>query len=241
MNETARHRPTAEAPLVSVIIPTFNRAHLLPQALESAFAQNYRPIEVIVVDDGSTDGTLDLLLRAWPQVVCIPQPQRGVSAARNTGVAHSSGGFLAFLDSDNLWPASGLRAAIALFEAQPKIGYVIGRRIFFLEPGHTAPGWVKPEWIGVPTDGESAGVLVVRREAWVRVGGFNTELAAGEDTEWLMRAREIGIPMAKLPEVLVYTRLHGDNLSTETFGGRKHRLLRMLRDSIHRGRNRKDP
>src|SRR5579872_1242531 len=111
MNESARHRPAGEGPLVSVVIPTFNRAHMLPQALESAFAQNYRPIEVIVVDDGSTDGTLDLLLRAWPQVVCIPQPQRGVSAARNTGVAHSSGGFLAFLDSDNLWPPSGLRAA----------------------------------------------------------------------------------------------------------------------------------
>src|ERR1700758_2302401 len=103
MTESLRRHPTAEEPLVSVIIPTFNRVHLLPQALGSVFAQNYRPIEVIVVDDGSTDGTSDLLLRDWPQVVRIRQPQRGVSAARNTGIARSSGSFLAFLDSDNLW------------------------------------------------------------------------------------------------------------------------------------------
>jgi|SRR5579871_1279912 len=240
MSESERPHVTAEGPLVSVIIPTFNRAHFLPQTLESVFAQSYRPIEVIVVDNGSTDGTWDLLLRDWPQVVRMHQPQRGVSVARNTGIARSSGNFLAFLDSDNLWPEGGLKAAIALFEAQREVGYVLGRRIYFLEPGHRVPVWAKPEWIGVPTADEGAGVLIVRREAWVRVGGFNTELIAGEDTDWLMRAREVGIRMAQLPEVLVHARLHGDNLSTQAFPGRKSTMLRLLRDHIHRGHNRKD-
>ena len=223
-------------PLVSVIIPTFNREGFLPQALESAFAQDYRPIEIVVVDDGSTDGTVDLL-RAWPDVLCIRRPHRGVSAAYNTGIASSRGSILAFLDSDDLWPANRLTVAIAHFEAHPEIGYVLGRQILFAEPGCQVPSWVKPEWVAVPQDASNTGALLARRETFLRVGGLNTEFASGEDTEWLVRASEAGVPMTRLPEVLVQVRLHGANLSVETFASRKANVFRIARESIHRRRN----
>src|ERR1700682_2906188 len=87
-------------PLVSVIMPAFNSERFVTQALESVLAQDYRPIEVIAVDDGSSDGTLDLI-RAQPNVTCLRQQHRGASAAYNTGIASARGGILAFIDSDD--------------------------------------------------------------------------------------------------------------------------------------------
>jgi glycosyltransferase involved in cell wall biosynthesis len=121
-----------DGPLVSVVMPTFNSARYLLQALESVFAQDYRPIEIIAVDDGSTDRTLDLL-RNQSGVICIQQPHRGVSAARNIGITSARGNILAFLDSDDLWPTNRLRIAVAHFEAHPEIGYVLAKQMLFVE------------------------------------------------------------------------------------------------------------
>ncbi len=236
-SEQLHERP--DRPLVSVIIPTFNRERFLPQALGSAFAQDYRPIEVVVVDDGSTDGTIDLL-RTWPDAICIRQTHRGISAARNAGIAASRGSILAFLDSDDLWPANRLTIAVAQFEARPEIGYVLGKQMLFLEPGYDVPSWIKPEWLAIARDVAGTGVLMVRRETWLRVGGFNAELTFGEDTDWLIRASQAKIPMVQLPEVLVHSRLHGDNLMSQISKRRTINLAHILRDAIRR-RDPKNP
>ncbi len=89
--------------LVSAIIPTFNRAHIVGRAIESVLGQTYRDIEVVVADDGSTDDTQAVVKRFGPRVTCVTQPNRGVSAARNLGMRHSRGEFIAFLDSDDRW------------------------------------------------------------------------------------------------------------------------------------------
>ena len=88
---------------VSVIIPTFNRKNFVPKAIESVLKQSYKKYEIIIVDDGSGDGTQDYVGSNFPMVRLISQSNRGVSAARNTGILHSKGDWIAFLDSDDQW------------------------------------------------------------------------------------------------------------------------------------------
>jgi glycosyltransferase involved in cell wall biosynthesis len=109
------------APLVSVIIPTYNRADLVRQALASVQAQTYRDFEIVVVDDGGTDGAFEVL-SAWQEIRVLRHVcRRGVSAARNTGVAAARGEWLAFLDSDDLWLPDKLARQIFLLQGQPEL------------------------------------------------------------------------------------------------------------------------
>ena len=222
-------------PLISVVVPTFNSERFLLQTLDSAIAQDYRPIEIVAVDDGSTDGTWDLLRRR-AGVKRIRQDHAGVSCARNRGICAATGSILAFLDSDDIWPRNRLTIAVRELEAHPEIGYVLGKEIMFAEPDYRIPAWINPEWLASPQDASNAGVLVARRETFERVGMFNVELELGEDTEWLVRAGEAGIPMARLPEVLLHRRLHGTSLSTATIASRRATVMRIAREAIQRRR-----
>jgi glycosyltransferase involved in cell wall biosynthesis len=113
-------------PLVSVIIPCFNAVSYLGEALESALKQSYRPLEVIVVDDGSTDGSGELADSYAPGVRVIHQANQGEGPARNTGIRASKGDFLAFLDADDWWDSSFLSSSMAEFQNAPNIGVVFG-------------------------------------------------------------------------------------------------------------------
>ncbi|MGD9255575.1 MAG: glycosyltransferase family A protein, partial [Chromatiales bacterium] len=104
---------------ISVIIPTCNRVETLPRALDSVLAQTLSVDEVIVVDDGSTDGTADLVRASYPQVRLLQQPNRGVSAARNRGIRKATGDWIAFLDSDDRWLPAKLEAQFRLIEQHP--------------------------------------------------------------------------------------------------------------------------
>ncbi len=226
----------AVQPLVSVILPTFNSERFLAEALQSVLAQDYPAFEIIAVDDGSTDGTLDLL-RNHSGLTCIEQPHRGVSTARNAAIAAARGSILSFLDSDDLWPPDRLSVGVAHLQAHPEVGYVLGRQRMFAEPGCRVPSWIRPEWLAAPQDAANAGVLLARRETFARVGGFNAGFECGEDTEWLTRASESRIPMSRLPEVLLHRRLHGANLSIGAFERRREALARIARESIQRRRH----
>ena len=112
------------ADLVSVIIPTYNRAHLLPRAIGSVLAQTYQPMEIIVVDDGSTDDTAALLVTYGDQVKAIRQPNRGVSSARNVGLQQAQGEYITFLDSDDLWGRDKIATQVAALCSNPDMGVV---------------------------------------------------------------------------------------------------------------------
>lgn len=120
-----RPSPSVDEPgLVSVVIPTYNRAHLLGPCIESVLAQTYRPIEIVVVDDGSTDETPALAASFPPEVRYVRQANRGVAGARNTGLAHARGEFVAFLDSDDRWLPFKLALQVAFLKAWPEVGMV---------------------------------------------------------------------------------------------------------------------
>ena len=199
-------------PLVSVIVPAYNRERYLGEALDSIFAQDYRPLEVIVADDGSTDGTARVA-RAYSEVRLLSLPHRGVAAARNAAIAASTGSLLAFLDSDDLWVAGKLDAQVGLLEGNPQIGYCFCRMWNFLEPGCESPSWAKTEGIGHVSDYCSMTSMVIRREVFDRIGEFDTQFHWGEDTDWLARARSLGISHVSLPEVYLRRRIHGTNVS----------------------------
>src|SRR5215212_207946 len=113
------------AGLVSVVIPCYNQAHFLGEAIESVLAQNHLRFEIVVVDDGSTDDTAEVAA-CYPGVRCVRQDNRGLSAARNNGLRHSEGEYVVFLDADDRLLPEALETGLKCFEAHPECAYVYG-------------------------------------------------------------------------------------------------------------------
>ncbi len=202
---------------VSVVIPTYNYGRFIAEAIGGALGQTLEPIEIIVVDDGSTDDTEKVVREFGDRVRYIRQENAGVCAARNRGVAESSGEYIAFLDADDIWLPEKLEKQIAKFAEDRDIGLVhCGMREFDGETGDTiqlhldgGEGsvandlllWEKP---GVNVSGT---VIVVTREAFEKSGGFDTEMKVGEDWDFCYRvAREYKVGFVQ--ESLVDYRSH---------------------------------
>ncbi|ACL04503.1 glycosyl transferase family 2 [Desulfatibacillum aliphaticivorans] len=176
---------------ISVIIPTFNRAGRIEKAVESVLAQDFRDFELIVVDDGSEDDTLEIL-RSYPQVHVLPQKRQGVSAARNHGAAAGSGELIAFLDSDDLWLPSKLTVQADFFANNPEAlicqtGETWIRRGKRVNPRnrHEKPsGQVFERSLELCLVSPSA--VMMRRSLFDAMGGFDESLPACEDYDlWL--------------------------------------------------------
>lgn len=226
---------TDQQPLVSVIIPVYNGARFLRAALESVFAQTYRPFEVIVVDDGSTDDT-GKIAQGFPEVRYFVQENQGVAAARNVGVEAAHGEFFAFLDQDDLWAPEKLELQVDHLLSHPDLGYTLTQQQFFLEPGATLPPWFRKELLAAVHTGWVLGTLVVRRTTFEQVGNFVTGYSAANDSDWYFRAKAAAIPMAVVPELLLLKRIHEANDS----GRAKEilsELLKVVKTSLDRQRS----
>ena len=224
-----------EHPLVSVIIPVYNGGRYLRAALESVFAQTYRPFEVIVVDDGSKDES-GAIAQSFPEVRYIRQENQGVAAARNNGIEVARGEFFAFLDQDDLWTPEKLKFQVGHLLNNPDLGYTLSQQQFFLEPGTTLPPWFRKELLSTVHTGWVLGTLVVRRTVFEQVGGFATGYSAANDSDWFFRAKAAGIPMAVVPELLLLKRVHEANDS----GRAKEilsELLKVVKTSLDRQRS----
>jgi glycosyltransferase involved in cell wall biosynthesis len=220
----------------SVVIPVYNGARFLDAALASVFAQTYRPIEVIVVDDGSTDTTPAVVAR-WPQVRSVRQENAGVAAARNTGLALAGGDFVALLDADDVWEPDKLARQIAHLDAHPGLGYVCSRYRNFLEPGHARPDWLSAKQLAEEHIGSLSSFLA-RKEALARVGPFDPRDTS--DVDWSLRAKEAGVAMGVVEKVLVGRRVHDANITHGLSGGEKLRFM-AVRAALARRRVARDP
>jgi glycosyltransferase involved in cell wall biosynthesis len=189
---------------VSVIVPAFDAGRFLREALESVFRNACLPLEVIVVDDGSADDTATVA-REFP-VIVLELPHRGVAAARNAGWARSSGQLIAWLDADDRWPDGKLERQIAVLAANAAVDVVYGKVREFAQDDQVAH-WVRPAALA-----RLPGSMLIRREAFARVGAFDEQLAVGEFMDWLVRAREWDLCEAMLDDVCLERRLHGRNL-----------------------------
>lgn len=202
---------TAAMRSVSVIIPAFDAARFIGEAVSSALSQTRPPAEVIVVDDGSSDATADLVERL-PGVRCVRQLNAGAAAARNRGVAAARGDFLAFLDADDCWTPDKLACQLAAVEAEPGLELVLAHCVQVRQERWAetvaAPG--RPD-ARHPVPGYVAGTCLVGRDAFARVGGFDASLRAGEFIDWFLRARAAGLAVSMLPQALLWRRLHDAN------------------------------
>ena len=226
---------TGQHPLVSVIIPVYNGALYLRAALESVFAQTYRPFEVVVVDDGSVDES-GVIAQSFPDVIYIRQENLGVAAARNHGIEAARGEFLAFLDQDDLWTPEKLKLQIHHLLSHSDVGYTLAQQQYFLNPGGTLPTWFRKELLSSVHTGWVLGTVVVRRTVFEKVGNFGTDYSAANDSDWFFRAKAAGISMAVLPELLLMKRIHEANDSARAKEILSE-LRRVVKSSLDRQRS----
>lgn len=223
------------APLVSVIIPVYNGEKFLGEALDSIWQQSYRPLEVIVVDDGSVDGSASIA-QMNDKVRYIYQTNQGPSGARNRGVGQANGDLLAFLDHDDLWMPDKLASQVAYLQANPETDYVFCHMRFFLAEGMSWPASVNREHAASDPACILPSALLVRREAFDRVGLFDKKYRYAEDVDWFFRAQEAGLKRYVLPEVLLHRRLGRENISLNNIQQTHDQLLRVMRSSLARRR-----
>ena len=215
---------------VSVVIPSFDRATVLPRALDSVMAQTLSPAEVIVVDDGSTDDTAKLVQRRFPGVRLLRQENRGVSAARNRGIEASEGEWIALLDSDDEWRPEKLQRQLAALGDCPEIRVCHtdeiwirrGRRVNPRQVHAKHGGWIFEHCL--PLCSMSPSSIVIHRRVFEDVGLFDEELPACEDYDlWLRICSRLPVLYVDEPLVVKYGG-HEDQLSSRIWGLDRFRI-----------------
>ena len=228
-----------ETPLLSVIVPVYNGADFVADALASICRQPYAPLEIIVVDDGSSDAGALVITQFrqhhWPQLKYVCQPNAGPAAARNRGLGIASGEIIAFLDADDLWPDATIQGSVELLLNQG-LQLVVGctqqvRARYAGEPAEELQAFGEV-WMAF-----SLCAAVFRREVFDIVGRFDEQLRYGEDVDWFLRAREAGIDIGIRNEVTRLYRKHDSNMTLDTEQS-NHYFLAALRKSLQRRRGR---
>ncbi len=232
---------SARAGDVSVVIPTFDRASVLARAVDSVVAQTHSPAEVIVVDDGSTDDTAELVERRFPSVRLLRQENRGVSAARNRGIGASRGEWIALLDSDDEWRPRKLERQLSALEGQPdlrichtdEIWIRHGRRVNPRQIHAKHGGWIFERCL--PLCAMSPSSILIHRSIFEVVGMFDEELPACEDYDlWLRICSRYPVLYVDEPLVVKHGG-HEDQLSRQVWGLDRFRIqaLEKVIDSGH--------
>ena len=235
-------------PLVSVIVPTYNCGPFVAEALDSILSQDWQPLEVIAVDDGSTDDTLEVLRRYGDRIRLLQQPNGGPAAARNLAVRESRGEYLAFLDADDLWLPGHLRVLVSYLQAHPQTHVAYGEWLVWrADPGGSYPPLVIPLLVDAPAlDPANSGwvypallvdsiihiiAAVIRRSVYDDVGGFDQTLRTGSDWDFWIRVGR-SFPVVKLRRPVAAYR---QNPSSVTHVVRKEnngfRLLKRIIDT----------
>jgi glycosyltransferase involved in cell wall biosynthesis len=231
--------PAAPPPLVSCVVPVYNGEAFLREALDSIYAQTHRPLDVIVVDDGSTDGTRALVARYPRPVRYLWQANAGPATARARGLRAARGDFIAFLDSDDLWHPDKLARQLALLEQRPELGACVTLIQNFWEDALQGE---REALRGHPRErplvGYTSVTLLARRGLFESVGGFDTRFRHGDDTDWFLRVDEAGVAIGVVPELLVYRRVHPNSRSRQWQERSRDEYLDLLKSHLDRLRAR---
>ncbi|MCC5907088.1 MAG: glycosyltransferase [Balneolaceae bacterium] len=205
-----KKRDESEKPLVSVIIPVYNGEKFIRQAIENVVSQQYPALEIIVVEDGSTDNTSEIIESLHYDIRHFKKENSGPSAARNWGIKDASGKYIAFLDVDDLWPENNLFLLVNELEENEEIDIVRGHAQLFKNSKEN-----DKELLGNPAESYPyyIGAGLYRRSVFNIAGLFDRTLWFGEDTDWYYRAREKKLNVKWLEEVTLYVRRHGENMT----------------------------
>ena len=197
--------------LVSAIIPVYNYERYLGEAIESVLSQTYPHLDVIVVDDGSTDRSGEVAKSfANKGVRYCRQVNAGIGPARNQGVELAQGDYLAFLDADDRWPEEKTERQLQAFENDPSLEMVFGQAVQ-LQNGSEWEAGVRDKTENGKVPGMVPGTMLIKREAFHRVGKFPAGLKVGEFIDWYARAVELQVRSLVLPDLLLWRRIHDSN------------------------------
>ncbi len=209
----------SDGPFVSVIIPTYNNSMLVVEAVESVFAQTYKPVELVVVDDGSTDDTAERLRAYEGRLTLIRQVHRGPAVARNAGIRASKGAIVAFLDSDDVWKPAKLERCAGELVGNADVGVVYtGVRVLDLTtqqeqyaPCYDISGMISREMF-LECRGVNLSAITTWRRCLDEIGLFDEELFRAQDWDLFIRLAE-RYAYGFVPEVLTIRRVHAGGLS----------------------------
>jgi glycosyltransferase involved in cell wall biosynthesis len=224
-------------PSVSVIIPVKNGAQYLGDSLRSILAQDHPACEILVLDNESTDGTESIARRFATNDLrfIVNHPPLNMAGSLNRGIQLARGELLAFNSHDDIWVPHKLRKQAERFAARPELDYCIALVRPFLDRSITAPpAGFRPELIGANVPGYLPETLVARPRAFERAGNFDISFSQGDDTEWFARARQLGLKMEMIDEVLVHKRLHGNNTTYSAARAQQWRreILRVAKKTL---------
>jgi glycosyltransferase involved in cell wall biosynthesis len=210
-----------DQPLVSLLIPAYNGEELIDEALASATSQTYPRVEVIVVDDGSSDRTAEVAAR-HDGVTVIRQQNTGPAGARNRALAISSGEVVAFLDQDDVMLPQRLEVQVGRLLADPSVSVTLAGEETFVEEGASMPDWdriVAPGLFGDAGERETlvnSISIVTWRRSFETIGLFDEAIFGGDDLDWLLRASEAGLGIERIEMPLLRRRIHRRNISQDT-------------------------
>jgi glycosyltransferase involved in cell wall biosynthesis len=219
-------------PKVSVIIPTYNRLPMLKEAIHSVLNQNFEDFELIVVDDGSTDGTAEEIRKYGGRVkLLLHSENRGVSVARNRGILHARGKYIAFLDSDDLWVKEKLKIQVAFLDENPHFPFCYTDEIWIRRGKRVNPmvkhakysGWIFEKCLPLCTISPSSAVM--RKTLFPKVGLFDEALPVCEDYDFWLRI-SARFPIFFINKKLIIKRGgHSDQLSNRSWGNDRYRVM----------------
>jgi len=221
--------------LISVIIPVYNGERYLREAIESVLSQECRPLELIVVDDGSTDGSAAIIQQFGPPVRYHYQPNAGLGATRNAGVTLAQGIFLAFLDADDLWAPDKLALQFRAFADDSSLDISFGLVSQFHSPELDETTRQSITRTDAPLSGYHPGTMLLRKETFQRIGPFITDRQFGEFIDWYARAKEQDLKMQVLPDIVMRRRLHGANMGIRHKANRED-YARVIGDVLRKRR-----
>lgn len=218
-----------DEPKISVIIPVFNGEKFIRKAIKSVIDQNYDPLEIIVVDDGSTDGTAEIAKNTHPEILYAYQENAGVAAARNQGLKMATGDYVAFIDADDLWPENKIHDHFEHLHEYPENLISLGSILQFGNDNTQ-----KPE------RNESVftlhlGAAVIKKSVFDEIGIMDESMKFAEDIDWFLRAIEIKIPIIPLDKVVYLYRIHQNNM-TRNLQEANRFMIKAIKTSLDRRR-----
>jgi len=223
-------------PKISTIIPVYNREKYIAEAIDSVLAQTYKPIEVIVVDDGSTDNSAGIVKQYVNSSIRYTfQPNQGIGAARNTGIELAKGSYYAFLDSDDLWTPDKISLQMKAFDNDPDLDMIFGQVVQFRS---TQLGTILDQKDQI-VPGYIPSSLLIQRDSFHKVGKFTTQWKIGEFVDWYAKALETGLKSLMLPDLVAKRRIHDTNIGIVERKSQKE-YLSILRTSLERRKGKPD-
>lgn len=222
---------------ISVIIPVYNGGLYIESAIESVLAQTYPATEIIVVNDGSIDNSAQIINKFKKHITYLKKEHSGLGDSLNQGITSAQGGFIAFNDADDLWVENKLELQMAAFN-KTDVDMVFGYVQQFISPELDETAKFKILCQDEPMQGYSTGTMMVKTDAFFKVGLFSIKYRVGEFIEWYMRAKNLGLESLLLPNIIAKRRLHQANMTGQA-AGEKTDYARILKTGLDLRRTQK--